>query len=366
MAFENLNTNQFKTYLTKIGLRKLLQPGNNFNIKYFSLSDKGINYNVDVDNDVVVTSVTGDPLKTLHNGSSNLRTLFEDSRITVDNISKRELVFVRECDNLEFRNATININVGNYLDYLKSAQSDINNLPNDFNSILNVYDYVKVYEYTENAFNELKLWDTKNDNIVYDFVSESDYKNYKILTNTFVEKTTTSVKVNYDSNRFKSPFMLTFASLRSETGIITQNGQFSFEAYPVETFGYLVDGAFIQPQFLSESQYSNAKNVTPAVNFLGITHKIDEDPNRVYKPEVNNVLFRFPKLINTTISASKNLFEFYGSDTPNNEKLLKIDFNVNIGGDTKLSRPAKLTMNFILDMNESNWDKDNDILTITL
>jgi hypothetical protein len=365
MAFENLNANQFKTYLTKIGLRKLLQPGNNFNIKYFSLRDEGINYNVDVNSNTVVTSVTGDPFKTLYNGSPNLRTLFEDSVNVRDEIAKRELVFVRECDNLEFRNATININVGNYLDYLKSAQSDINNLPNDFNTILNIYDYVKTYEYTENAFNEFKIWNTKNDNVVYDFVSDSDYRNYKILTNTFVDKTSTSVKVNYDNNRFKSPFMLSFATLRSETGIVTQNGGLSFEVYPVETFGYLVDGAFIQPQFLSESQYSNSKNVVPVVNFLGRTHRIDEDPNRVYQPSVNNVVFRFPTLLSTAISASKNLFEFYGTDTTNNQKLIKIDFNVNISEGSVVTRPAKLTINFVLDMNESNWNKNNNILTIT-
>lgn len=365
MAFESVNTNQFKTYLTKIGLRKLLQPGNTFNIKYFGLGDEGINYNEVVNADTLVTSITADPLKSVYNSTPNLRVVGDVVSPRVDDIAKRELVFVRECDNLEFRNAIININVGNYLKYLQVTQSDLSSVTPDFNPLVKVFDYVKVYEYTENAFNELKLWNAKNDNVVYNFNTVEDYNNYKTLTNTFVQRGKSSVKVNYNSNRFKSPFMISFASQRSETGIITQNGEFVFEAYPVENFGYLVDNAFIQPQSLGQVRYESANNIVPVVQFLGINHQIDADPTRVYKPGVNNVLFRFPKLIDTTISASKNLFEFYGNDTPNNEKVITINFTVTAGNDDYLNKPAKLRLNFIMDLDETTWDENNDILTIT-
>lgn len=365
MAFESVNTNQFRTYLTRVGLRKLLQPGNTFNIKYFGLSDEGINYNEVVDNHTLVTSVTADPLKTIYNGSPNLKVVGDVVPPRVDDIAKRELVFVRECDNLEFRNAVVNIDVGNYLKYLQTTQNNLSTIPSNFEPLVKIFDYVKVYEYTENAFNEFKLWNTKNDNVVYNFNTIGDYNNYKILTNTFVKSSNSSVKVNYNSNRFKSPFMLSFATQRSETGIITQNGEFVFEAYPVETFGYLVDNSFIQPQELTQSRYDTAKNIVPVVKFLGINHQIDTNPNRVYKPKTNNVLFRFPELINTTISASKNLFEFYGEDTPNtNEKVITINFNVTAGSDDYLNKPAKLRVNFILNLEESVWNENNDIVTI--
>ena len=44
MAFEGINNGEFKTYLTKYGMRKLLN--NNLSIKYFSLRDEGINYSL--------------------------------------------------------------------------------------------------------------------------------------------------------------------------------------------------------------------------------------------------------------------------------------------------------------------------------
>lgn len=361
MAFENLETNQFKSYLTKIGLRKLLQPGNNFNIKYFGLSDEGVNYNEVVNDDVLVTSVTANPLKTLYNGSPNLRLVNES--VTVDTISKRELVFVRSCDNTEFRNAIININVGNYLQTLRTIQNNLNSVPQDFKSNVNIYDYVKVFEYTENAFNELKLWNTRDNNVIYNFNTTRDYNNYKILTNTFVENSGTSVKVSYDSNRFKSPFMLSFGTLRSETGIITENGELNFELYPVDNFGYLIDGSFVQPQFLTQERYEQAKNIVPVVRFLDINHEINTNPNQVFRPQVNNVIFRYPRLLNTSITAAKNMFEFYGNDTPNNEKVITINLTVTSGSDSFISKPAKLRLNFILDLNESNW-VDNNILTI--
>jgi hypothetical protein len=71
MAFEGVNSGEFKTYLTKYGMKKLLN--NNLSIKYFSLRDEGINYGETVDSTVLVKSVTGDDLKTYYNSSQSLR-----------------------------------------------------------------------------------------------------------------------------------------------------------------------------------------------------------------------------------------------------------------------------------------------------
>ena len=60
MAFEEVNTAGFKTYLTRYGVSKLLNPNAKFDVKYFSLSDEGINYTQTVDSSVLVTSVNGD------------------------------------------------------------------------------------------------------------------------------------------------------------------------------------------------------------------------------------------------------------------------------------------------------------------
>ena len=63
MAFEEVNTTGFKTYLTKYGVSKLLKPNSSFDIKYFSLNDNGVNYAETVDSSVLVTAVNGETLK---------------------------------------------------------------------------------------------------------------------------------------------------------------------------------------------------------------------------------------------------------------------------------------------------------------
>lgn len=352
MAFEEINTGEFKTYLTKYGMKRLLN--NNFNINYFSLSDEGINYSVDVDSLVKVKAVTGDPLKTLANGPNDL-VLVTDQETNESQIAKRELVFVDDCNNSEYKNMDVTVYLGNYLQNLRETLENIDSVSNSYDPFIRLFDYVKVYEYTENAFNEYKLWDIKDANIKYK-MTDNDYVKYKIFTEVFVNKSTTSSKINYDDNRFKSPFMLGFGSLRQSNGRVYQNGKGTIEMYPVEDLVYNVDGSIISVTDLTESVYNNAKNITPMVKFNGVSHKLRINNDTVYKSPVNTPVFRFESLLESGITAAKNLFEFYGEDSTDGSKVITINFRVSTDlFDTAKFKDANIRLNLTLDLNESNW-----------
>ena len=108
-------------------------------------------------------------------------------------------------------------------------------------------------------FGEFKLWDTMNYNLNYVFQTSQDYKNYEIFTNTFVNKSGGQSKVNYDNNRFKSPFQLSLSSHKSEsTNKITQNGKSTIQLYPVGSMVYSTNIGNFRPEELTETTYNNA------------------------------------------------------------------------------------------------------------
>ena len=357
MAFEGINNGEFKTYLTKYGMRKLLN--NNLSIKYFSLRDEGINYGETVDSTVLVKSVTGDDLETFYNSSQSLKLVTDDTETNNRGvISKKEIVFIDDCNGNEYRNIDATIYLGNYLSSLREAQSGMTNVANTYEPFIKLFDYVKVYEYTENAFGETSLWDTKSHNMVYTFESDIDYNNYTIFDNTHMVKGNTT-NIKYDDNRFKTPFKFTVSSVRNDNGSITQNGEAVIKLYPVTSFGYLVDGLFRKPFELTESIYKNSKNIIPSVKFNKIDHSINTDTSIVYKSPVNIEIFRFLKLMESGITAAKNFFEFYGreSATDPNVRIITINMKVNTSSDgsSVRAKDAILKLNLTLDLTEANW-----------
>ena len=369
MAFEEVSTAGFKTYLTRYGISRLLDPKSNFDIKYFSLTDEGINYDQTVDSSVLVSSVNGEDLKTLYNGGEILDFIGneKDEETSEMTISKSEIVFVNDCDNLEYKNLDVTVYLGNYLQNLRDTNSNIENVSRGYEPFIRLYDFVNVYEYTENAFDEYKLWDTKNYNLNYVFSTDSDYNNYKTFVNTFVSKTNERAKINYDSNRFKSPFQLTIGSHKSNTtNIVTQNGGLTIQLYPVNNIVYRTDTSNVQIQNLNENAYQTNKNIIPSVNFNGVNHNIKMDRNVVYRDNVNLPIFRFNNLLESGITAAKNMFEFYGVDSASdsNVKVITINMDVIVNDDTFKPRPAKLKLNLTLDLNETNWVGTNDFTKI--
>ncbi len=369
MAFEEVSTGGFKTYLTRYGVSRLLDPKSNFDIKYFSLTDEGINYDQTVDSSVLVSSVNGEDLKTLYNGGEVLDFVGneKDGETSEITISKSDIVFVNDCDNLEYKNLDVTVYLGNYLQNLREANSNIENTSREYEPFIKLYDFVNVYEYTENAFGQYRLWDTKNYNLNYVFETDRDYNNYKTFVNTFVSKNNNRTTVNYDSNRFKSPFQLTIGSYKSNsTNTVTQNGGLTIQLYPVNNILYRTDSSSVQIQNLNENSYQTNKNIIPSVNFNGINHNIKMDRNIVYRDNVNIPIFRFNNLLESGITAAKNMFEFYGTDSASdsNTKVITINMDVMVNDATFKPRPAKLKLNLTLDLDESNWNGSNDFTKI--
>jgi hypothetical protein len=369
MAFEEVSTAGFKTYLTRYGVSRLLDPKSNFDIKYFSLTDEGINYDQTVDSSVLVSSVNGEDLKTLYNGGEVLDFVGneKDGETSEITISKSDIVFVNDCDNLEYKNLDVTVYLGNYLQNLREVNNNIENTSREYEPFIKLYDFVNVYEYTENAFGEYRLWDTKNYNLNYVFETDRDYNNYKTFVNTFVSKNDGRTTVNYDSNRFKSPFQLTIGSYKSNsTNTVTQNGGLTIQLYPVNNILYRTDSTSVQIQNLNENSYQTNKNIIPSVNFNGINHNIKMDRNIVYRDNVNIPIFRFNNLLESGITAAKNMFEFYGTDSASdsNTKVITINMDVMVNDDTFKPRPAKLKLNLTLDLDESNWNGSSDFTKI--
>ena len=137
MAFEETNTAGFKTYLTKYGVTKLLQPNTNFDIKYFCLSDDGVNYGETVDTSVLVTSVNGEDIKTMYNGSDDI-SIIGTKENTQDEIAKREIVFIDDCNDSEYKNVDITFNLGNYLKSLRETNSNTDGVSRGYESFISL------------------------------------------------------------------------------------------------------------------------------------------------------------------------------------------------------------------------------------
>jgi len=376
MAFEDVNTSGFKTYLTKYGISRLINPSAKFDIKYFSLNDDGVNYEETVDSDVLVTSVNGDDIKTLYNGGDDIRVINDNITIPgatvtpTDGVDKREIVFVDDCNGTEYKNLDITVYLGNYLESLRNTLTNIDTVSRGYEPFIRFYDFINVYEYTENAFGEYKLWDTKNYNLNYVFQSDQDYKNYEILTNTFVRKNGGQSTVNYDNNRFKSPFQLSFSSYKSEsTNKITQNGKAVLQLYPVDSMVYSTNIGDFRPEELTQTTYNNANNIIPTVIFNGVRHSINSNTTKTYKNNVNLPIFRFDKLLETGISSAKNMFEFYGQESTlgSNVKVITINMGVMVSDSTSLAvkpKMAKLKLNITLDLDETNWSSSGSLYKI--
>ena len=363
MAFEEVSVSKFKTYLTKLGVRQLLQPNNKLDIKYFSLNDEGVNYRITGATSALITSPSGDDFKSLYNGPNNIREISDV--IVVDDITKRELVAIDKCNNLEYKNITATVYLGNYLQKLTDTLGDLSNVSNDFDTSLTLFDYIQMDEYTENARGEYSLVGEKDVNLRYTFNSSTDRTNWERLMQAFVSKSNNTTTITYNENRFPSPFYIGPGSIKKE-GIITQNGPFTLTMAPGE-LGYNIGGVFRRPEELTQDLYNSNQNIKPQVRFNGILHDINTNTTS-YKPQVNLPIFRFDKLLNSGVVATNNLFNRYGkvSDLDPNVRVISIKWNINTPLADNATKPKDftLTLNLTLDTNQSNWNGSGTIVDI--
>lgn len=364
MAFskEVISVGNVKLFLTSLGMRELLDPKRKLDFKYFSLDDKGYNYDISATTtSPLITSVTGNELKTRYNDSTSNIT-FTESPIRTDQINKRVIKLIDDCNNTEYGNVDITVYVGNYLQKLRDAYSNLSSVPSTFKSNIRFFDNIKLYEYIKNAFGELKLWNTKDVDFVYRFASEGDMKNYKLLTNTYVKKTQTSSSVVYDTNRFVSPFMFGPDAFKDGTNTVYTNGPLNFELYPVSKWGYVTNtNEFFQPQQLTQDVYNRYKTIKPVINFNNTNFEFVTDNSIVYKSQVNREIFRAKGLLEYSINTAVNFFNFYGSKSNigHTVKVLPIKLRVNLmntaDASMVLPKDLEININFTLDSNQSNW-----------
>lgn len=363
MAFEEISGSKFKTYLTKVGVRQLLQPNNKFEIKYFSLNDEGINYRITGATLTQVTSPSGNEFKSLYNGPSDVREITAES-VVYDDIAKRQLVAIDQCNNLEYKNITATIYLGNYLQKLRNALNDLDNVSNDFNPYITLFDYIQMDEYKENAKGEQSLWMEKDVNLKYTFNTPEDRVNWERFMYAYVSKVDNNTTISYNENRFTSPFYIGPGSLKKE-GIVTQNGPFTIMAAPGE-LGYSVGNTFRRPEELTQDLYNSNQNIKPQIRFNGVLHNINT--TNTYKPQVNLPIFRFDNLLNSSIVATTNLFDRYGktSNTDPNVKVVSIKWNVNTSLVDNMTKPKDfiLTLNLTLDSVQANWNGNGTIVNI--
>jgi len=361
MAFEEINTSgvDVVTYLTKKGVKDLLT--NKFDVSFFSVDDSCINYSVDVDDMVKIKSVTGDELKTFVNGPTEL-TFVGDTPATDQTddveISKKEIIFVDECNNTERKNIDVEINLGNYFEGLRDTLTNIDSVSNTYEPFVKLFEYIKMNEYVENAFGEYKLWDTRDLNFKY-YLNSEDYKKYEIINKTMVSKNR-GAKVMYDTNRFKTPLMLTFQSKRNPNGVVYQNGSLTVETYPIDEHVYQVDGVVLNPIQLNQGAYESAKNITPLVKFNGGQYKLNVSTDTVFKSNVNKAIFRFNGLLEAAIVSMKNLAEYYFTDSVSGEKFMTINMRVNSDSVKGVkAKDANIRITFKINLDESTWVTSN-------
>lgn len=361
MAFEEINTGgvDVVTYLTKKGVKDLLT--NKFDISFFSIDDSCINYEETVTDSVKIKAVTGDDLKTFVNGPTEL-TFVGDTPATDEGddveISKREIIFVDDCNGTERKNIDVEINLGNYFESLRDTLTNINSVSSTYEPFVKIFEYVKMNEYIENAFGEYKLWDTRDLNFKY-YLNSEDYKKYETFTKTFVSKSK-ATKVMYDTNRFKSPMMLTFQSKRNPNGMVYQNGSLTVETYPIEEHMYLVDGTILNPVQLNQGVYDSAKNITPIVKFNGGQYKLNVNTETVFKSNVNKAVFRFNGLLEAAIVSMKNLAEYYFTDSVSGDKFMTINMRVNSDSVKGVkAKDANIRITFKINLDESTWVTSN-------
>lgn len=362
MAFEEINTGgvDVVTYLTKKGIKDLLN--NKFDVSFFSIDDSCINYEETVTDSVKIKAITGDNLKTFVNGPTELAYI-GGAPTTIDDgdsveVSKREIIFVDDCNGTERKNIDVEINLGNYFESLRNTLTNINSVSNTYEPFVKIFEYVKMNEYVENAFGEYKLWDTKDYNFKY-YLNPEDYKKYETITKTFVSKNRTT-KVMYDTNRFKSPLMMTFQSKRNPNGLVYQNGPLTIETYPIEEHVYMVDGIVLTPVQLNQGVYDSAKNIMPLVKFNGGQYRLNVDSDTVFKSNVNKAIFRFNGLLEAAIVSMKNLAEFYFSDSVSGEKFTTINMRVNSDSVKGIkAKDANIRITFKINLDESTWTTSN-------
>jgi hypothetical protein len=104
------------------------------------------------------------------------------------------------------------------------------------------------------------------------------------------------------------------------------------------------------------------------VKFNNLYFSINTDNNIVYKSPVNTPIFRFTNLLEAGITAAKNMFDFYGVESPTdpNTKVISINMKVGVNTNDNTVKPkeAKLKINFTLDTSETSWSSLNNKIDI--
>jgi hypothetical protein len=285
----------FKTHITDLGFKKLLEGGFVNNITSFRVGDESIIYGI---NDGTTNPSFFDyPIVGNREGTTTIPVPIQSQNkfIPVDPLTTDEILatdrrvrmsFISEdCDiSFEKNNVTIKVNLDKWIDDLTSLKSSA--YTRTVSGIkINFWDYIlaELEEYNLTSSD----WDVKeqyisNLDIVYNLLSDTDEKNYDLINPKFMRLNSNGTKqfINKQgTSRFSSPMILNFGVNVIE-GVEVYGTSSTLSLYP-DKWGYLVDGTFynagdFEDLYLNGDQTQYTK-VYPAVNIDGTNYWLRND-----------------------------------------------------------------------------------------
>jgi hypothetical protein len=382
------------SHLTQKGREGILSGITN-NITKFSLGDSDTNYLITTRNSVgKVPDVTGDHIGCVLSVARNIgiKNNISVSGLTIP--TTKEVRFVK--DNVSYNVLNVEVDLGNYFDYLKFESLTPSFNPQLKSPIIDFYDFIRVEE-IDGSGNSVGV---ENDSVYSQFKTTQDFNVFKKLQNDYLKLSGSDFFNEGFNNIVESPLRFLFSSLNdtyfgSGAGGLLLNGRewgycvvnlnnlsVPLNVIPSNIFSSIQSGTlrnfFTIEEVENESLISlgNGFRLVPAIRMIDSTNY----GNRLVFPLQNFGTY-------ADNSGSHDHIKRVGNDVISNEVGLgvstiqsltsagvgtiqsgvnKIDLGVKFISETYLSQVkfGELNITLKLDNNQSNWNRNNPFITI--
>jgi hypothetical protein len=388
------------SHLTQKGREGILSGITN-NITKFSLGDSDTNYLITTRNSVgKVPDVTGDHIGCVLSVARNIgiKNNISVSGLTIP--TTKEVRFVK--DNVSYNVLNVEVDLGNYFDYLKFESLTTSFNPQLKSPIIDFYDFIRVEEIDGNG-NSVGV---ENDSVYSQFKTTQDFNVFKKLQNDYLKLSGIGFFNEGFNNIVESPLRFLFSSLNdtyfgSGAGGLLLNGRewgycvvnLNNLSVPLNWFLFNTSGTlrnfFTIEEVENESLISlgNGLRLVPAIRMMDSTNY----GNRLVFPLQNFGTYNDNSGSHDHIKRVSNaisITQFLGSiSVINNEvglgvstiqSLTSAGFGTIQSGVNKINMGMKfisetyrsqvkfgeLNITLKLDNNPSNWNRNNPFITI--